>query len=223
MHTNSQPLEVDVRRDELALFARIADDLQSKGYSLQHQALPDDLALALFQYQNQLSDTQFDPAGIGRGHGFMQNTFVRSDEICWITGQDDICRRWLDWADSLKTYLNRTLFMGLFSFESHFAHYGPGDFYKRHSDAFQGESNRVLSLVAYLNPNWQPTDGGQLVLYKDTQDTTGIHLQPVLGNLAVFLSEAFPHEVLPATRDRYSIAGWFRVNTSTTDRVDPPR
>jgi SM-20-related protein len=28
--------------------------------------------------------------------------------------------------------------------------------------------------------------------------------------------------VLASNRDRYSISGWFRVNTSVTDRVDPP-
>lgn len=36
----------------------------------------------------------------------------------------------------------------------------------------------------------------------------------MLGTLVVFLSEEFEHEVLPAKRDRYSIAGWFRVNPS---------
>jgi SM-20-related protein len=36
------------------------------------------------------------------------------------------------------------------------------------------------------------------------------------------LSEDFPHGVLPAQRDRYSIAGWFRLNTSLFDRIDPP-
>ena len=35
---------------------------------------------------------------------------------------------------------------------------------------------------------------------------------PELGTLVIFLSEDIPHEVLPAMRDRYSIAGWFRVN-----------
>ena len=47
-------------------------------------------------------------------------------------------------------------------------------------------------------------------------------MTPSFGSVAIFLSEEFPHEVLPATRDRYSIAGWFRVNTSTADRIDPP-
>jgi SM-20-related protein len=46
---------------------------------------------------------------------------------------------------------------------------------------------------------------------------------PCMGRLAVFLSEDFPHEVLPAKRDRYSIAGWYRINESSTERVDLPR
>jgi len=46
---------------------------------------------------------------------------------------------------------------------------------------------------------------------------------PQLGTLVVFLSEEFPHEVLAAQRDRYSIAGWFRVNSSTAQQIDPPR
>jgi len=35
-----------------------------------------------------------------------------------------------------------------------------------------------------------------------------------LNRLVIFLSEEFPHEVLPANTHRYSIAGWFRVNNS---------
>jgi SM-20-related protein len=60
------------------------------------------------------------------------------------------------------------------------------------------------------------------VLYKDDADKEGVKVVPLMGTLVTFLSEEFPHEVLPAARDRYSIAGWFRVNTSATDKVDPP-
>ncbi|MEQ3446267.1 2OG-Fe(II) oxygenase [Pseudoalteromonas sp. XMcav2-N-2] len=113
--------------------------------------------------------------------------------------------------------------MGLFSFESHFAHYASGSYYKRHYDAFRGETNRVLSLVTYLNPGWGHNDGGEMVLYQDDHDLEGIKVVPLHGTLALFLSEEFPHEVLPAKRDRYSIAGWFRVNTSIAGKIDPPR
>ena len=81
----------------------------------------------------------------------------------------------------------------------------------------------MLSVVTYLNPGWQNADGGELVLYQDEQDMTGIKVAPLHGTVVVFLSEEFPHEVLPATRDRYSVAGWFRVNGSIDNRIDPPR
>ena len=81
----------------------------------------------------------------------------------------------------------------------------------------------MLSTVLYLNRSWRAQDGGELLLYPEAGEQPLLRLTPALGTLAVFLSEAFPHEVLPAGRDRYSIAGWFRVNTSTASRVDPPR
>lgn len=33
---------------------------------------------------------------------------------------------------------------------------------------------------------------------------------PQAGTLALFLSGDMPHEVLPATRERRSLTGWFR-------------
>jgi SM-20-related protein len=68
---------------------------------------------------------------------------------------------------------------------------------------------RVLSSVVYLNPNWDIADGGELVLY-DTTDSELTRVQPLAGTAVFFMSEEFPHEVLPARRERYSIAGWFR-------------
>lgn len=205
------------------LFAGIASDLREQGYSIRPAALPADLAEALYTHQLSLSGEDFSAAGIGRGNDLMQNNFVRTDEICWISGESDAGRRWLNWSGGLQQYLNRRLFLGLFSFESHFAHYAPGDFYRRHLDAFKGQQNRVLSLVVYLNPGWQADDGGELVLYRDSTDQEGIRVTPLMGTVVVFLSEEFPHEVLPAQRDRYSIAGWFRVNTSLGGAIDPPR
>ncbi len=209
--------------DYTELFEAIAQDILSKGYSINPCALPLDLSTALKQHLHAMPQYKFEEAGIGRDQSHSLNTFVRTDEICWINGESSAGSDWLDWAGQLQRYLNRRLFLGLFSFESHFAHYSPGDFYKRHYDAFKGQANRVLSLVVYLNHAWQPDEGGELVLYLNDQDENGIRVTPSFGTVAVFLSEEFPHEVLPATRDRFSIAGWFRVNTSTSERVDPPR
>lgn len=169
-----------------------------------------------------MNPARYSSAGIGRGDDYLQNAFVRTDEICWITGESSAGRLWLDWAADLQRFLNRRLFLGLFSFESHFAHYAPGDYYKRHYDAFRGKTNRVLSIVVYLNPGWHPSDGGELVLYQSDDDRQGTRVVPLMGTVVAFLSEEFPHEVLPANRDRYSIAGWFRINASVSGKVDPP-
>lgn len=208
--------------EDVIFFEKIALDLQQKGFSVNPCALPKILSDNLYHHLQTMPNYNFELAGIGRDQAHIVNNFVRTDEICWINGESDAGKQWLDWNAKLQVYLNRRLFLGLFSFESHFAHYSPGDFYKKHYDAFRGQANRVLSIVVYLNHGWQPDEGGELVLYVDDQDQEGIKVTPSFGSVAIFLSEEFPHEVLPATRDRYSIAGWFRVNTSTTDRVDPP-
>lgn len=206
-----------------ALFNTIADNLATSGYCIIPNGLPIDLASELAEQGRQLNSEQFNHAGIGREQLHGVNQFVRTDEICWINGDSLAGQRWLDWTEQLRVHLNRQLFLGLFSFESHYACYRSGDFYKRHYDAFKGEANRVVSIVTYLNQGWQNQDGGQLVLYKNDQDRTGIKVMPNLATVVVFLSEEFPHEVLSANRERLSIAGWFRVNSSTNDRVDPPR
>ncbi len=205
------------------LIEKIANDLLQQGYSINPAALPPLLVEKLHTQALTASAARFVPAGVGRDLARQLDETVRSDEICWINGESEAGREWLEWAGHLQTALNRRLLLGLFSFESHFAHYAPGAFYRRHRDAFLGEANRVLSIVAYLNPQWQPEDGGELLLYLDDEKGTGLRVLPESGTLVLFLSEEFDHEVLPARRDRYSLAGWFRVNSSTAARADPPR
>lgn len=203
------------------LFATIAAGLRAEGYSIVPGALAPSLAEGLLQRLRALPPGQFTSAGVGREQGQTHNPGVRRDKTCWISRDSAAERQWLEWAGSLQAVLNRELLLGLFSFESHFAHYGEGDFYRRHRDAFRGESNRVLSLVAYLNHDWQPGEGGELLIYPEGEPDP-IRVPPAFGTVAVFLSEEFEHEVLPAQRDRYSIAGWFGVNSSSGRRADPP-
>ena len=203
-------------------FEQLAQDIESQGYSIRYGAVPVGILGDLALHQQNMASHKFKKAGIGRGDDYHANEFIRTDEICWITGTSDAGRQWLEWTSALRVFLNRRLYLGLFSFESHFAHYSPGDYYKRHYDAFRGESNRMLSIAVYFNPAWAPGDGGELVIYKNDSDEQGIRVTPLLGTMVAFLSEEFPHEVLPTHRDRYSIAGWFRLNTSGQHRADPP-
>ncbi|WP_018402568.1 2OG-Fe(II) oxygenase [Marinobacter gelidimuriae] len=214
--------------DSLHVFEAIAADLLKKGYSIKPNAVPIPLSGGLWQQLRSMPRHQLDLAGVGRQQAHTVNNFIRSDAISWIERDAAAGEDWLNWAAELQQYLNRRLFLGLFSFESHFSHYAPGDFYKKHLDAFKGQSNRVLSVVLYLNPDWMPDDGGELALYHSDQSHHGersqsmLKVTPIMGTLVAFLSEEFPHEVLPAKRDRYAIAGWFRVNTTSTERADPP-
>jgi SM-20-related protein len=210
------------------LFESISNDIIEKGYSIRPNALPTEITRLLLQHIIELPTENFKRAGIGRTKDHQVNDFIRTDEISWITNDNQASFAWLNWTDALQAYLNRRLFLGLFSFESHFANYAKGDFYKKHKDAFKGEDNRVLSVVVYLNEHWTPADGGELIIYDKKSpsscesDNREIMVSPSFGKVVVFLSEEFPHEVLPAKQDRYSIAGWFRLNNSVANNIDPP-
>lgn len=208
---------------DVALFERIAADLETQGYTILPDALPEPVRASLLDHLASLETQRFRAAAIGRGQEQMRNRFVRRDRIHWIDEVNPQGRAWLDFTQALRLYLNRRLFLGLFSFESHFSFYQPGDFYKKHFDAFVGKSNRVLSLVTYLNRGWEPDQGGELVLYGPEGEDPLLKVQPAFGTLVLFLSTEFPHEVLPARRERFAVAGWFRVNASINDSIDPPR
>jgi Predicted proline hydroxylase len=201
----------------------IAEDLAQRGLSIQPNALEPEMAHALRSEVTALDNAWFRQAGVGRLKNHHLNRFNRTDSVCWMDGRTDPSAQWIALADQLRLDLNRQLFLGLFSYESHYARYLPGDFYKRHVDAFRGQANRVVSTVLYLNPGWTPEDGGELVIYESAADQTGLRVTPAFGTLVCFLSEEFPHEVLPAQRIRYSIAGWYRLNQTSMDVLDPPR
>lgn len=209
------------------LFEKIAMDLMTRGVCVIENGVPETLAKDLQAKAHSLQKNKYKPAAVGRGESQIADRQIRSDEIHWIDGNGEAESAWLNWTSELQQYLNRHLFLGLFSFESHFSHYSTGDFYEKHRDAFKGQANRMLSVVTYLNENWQAESGGELLVYGDVEkgeENNVIHtVTPEISTLVVFLSEQFPHEVLPAKQDRYSIAGWFRVNGSGRGNIDPPR
>lgn len=202
----------------------MAQDIREQGYSVQTEALSIPLCEALLQEAVATSDFAFKSAGIGRDNALQKAPQIRKDQILWIEGTSPAQKAWLQWSAALQAYLNQQLLLGLFSFESHFAHYRAGAFYKTHIDAFKGQSNRILSVVAYLNPGWDPDDAGELNIYNPGNELELLcKVAPCMGTVVTFLSEEFPHEVLPTQKDRYSIAGWYRLNTSIQGQIDPPQ
>jgi SM-20-related protein len=148
-------------------------------------------------------------ARVGRGQTLRSDPAVRGDGICWLTPEQPVDAALLNLMEHAREAINRELILGLFEFEAHYARYLPGTAYGRHLDAFPGEANRLLSVVIYLNEDWQPPDGGELLLYGDDPRPL-LRCLPRAGTLVAFMSGRFPHEVRPARRTRYSIAGWFR-------------
>jgi SM-20-related protein len=112
-----------------------------------------------------------------------------------------------DAMQTLREALNRRLLLGMETLEAHYALYPAGAGYARHRDRFRDNDARVLSSVVYLNRGWRADDGGALRLHLPDGTTD---VAPVGGTLVLFLSDEIEHEVLPARRERLSIAGWFR-------------
>jgi len=87
-------------------------------------------------------------AGIGRADQYTTNTAVRQDRIRWLQRDFAAEASYLGSMDELRLLINYELFMGLFDYECHLAHYPPGAFYRKHVDAFKGRSNRIFNQCA---------------------------------------------------------------------------
>lgn len=213
--------------DSFPCFSQIGGQLRERGYAIVDKALPDSLIAALrAELCEQVDAGALNAAKIGRQAAKTLRSDIRGDSIQWLDGDSVAQAEWLAWAAALQQYLNRQLFLGLHSFESHFAHYPAGAFYQKHFDAFVGQQNRILSVVLYLNDDWPKEAGGELLLYhsnlalqasaepRGEVESSVVPIERVWpdgGRLVVFMSEEFPHEVTLTTQDRYSIAAWFRL------------
>lgn len=193
--------------------ADIARDLAARGFAVCPDFLPPDL-LRRLRSRSLLAWRAggFRHAGVGRGDTFRVDPAVRSDRVLWldpaaVTGAP---AHYLERMDRLRLTLNRALLLGLWGFEAHLTVYPPGAFYQRHVDRHRNTEHRVVSAILYLNDGWLPEDGGALRLHLPDGP---LDVLPAANTLAVFVTEGLEHEVLPATRDRLSITGWFRTRS----------
>ncbi|ELA8200236.1 2OG-Fe(II) oxygenase [Vibrio parahaemolyticus] len=159
-------------------------------------------------------------ARIGRNDDVTRMESIRSDKIQWLKpAMGQPIANYLSKMEEIRQEVNRHFFLGLFEYEAHFAKYEKGDFYQKHLDCFKGNENRRLTTVFYMNESWSEEDAGELVVY-DLNDKEIATIPPRGGRLLVFLSEQFPHEVLPTNAERFSIAGWFRINGVKDNLLD---
>ena len=204
------------------VYDQIADSLATDGCIILQNFLPDETTQQLYQHVRNLPEKEFKVAGVGRNSDKQVDYNIRSDQTSWLAADAAVAEHaYLSIMEECRAELNRRLFLGLFDYEAHFSHYTKGSYYQRHIDAFKGLSNRVITTVFYLNSDWNEEHGGELVIYSPDTNEVLHRILPKFGTMVIFLSDRFPHEVLATKQDRYSIAGWFRINNSSSLAVDP--
>ena len=159
---------------------------------------------------------QFSRAGTGQGAQHQLHDDVRRDHVYWpdqATANLVQLQLWAMTAALMQAF-NRTLYLGLIEFEGHYAAYPRGGFYRRHLDSFARNDARMVSLILYLNRDWQIPDGGQLRMHGKSSDLltpSHVDIAPLGGTLVCFLSREIEHEVLPTDAARFSFTGWFKT------------
>jgi SM-20-related protein len=201
--------------DPPALPDQIAATLADRGWCVSPDFVPPLLASQLrFEARQCWQAGEFRHAGVGRGEALELRPDVRTDRVHWLDPDalSAAQRRYWGRLEQLRLAVNRQMFSGLFEFEGHLAIYPPGTYYRKHLDQFHGIGGRQLSCILYLNDAWDDSDGGQLRIYTDPDDPDAFEaVLPRGGQLVTFLSARFLHEVLPARRERLSLAGWFKT------------
>ena len=194
------------------------EDIQSlgeRGWFTRESFLGGAAARALYTEARARVDAgRLRPAGIRRGADHTLERATRGDFITWI--EPDEAGVALGSLREAFTALGETLsaeaYLGLGRFDLQLAWYpGHGEHYARHVDAFPGQSNRRVTAIYYLNPDWGPAQGGLLRLHLEEGP---VEVAPTLDRLVVFLSERIEHEVLPAHGSRLALTAWYYGRTA---------
>jgi SM-20-related protein len=197
------------------LLDHISAEIYQKSYVIVDNFVNEEFRSALLTEQTQLvNEGKFRHAAVGKGGQKQVRTEIRSDEVLWMDAAELSSLQAAYWEkiEEIRQVLNQRCFLGLRSFEGHFARYPAGSFYKRHLDQFHAVPHRVVTVILYLNDFWTPEDEGALRMYIPQENGSELteDVLPLGGRLVVFLSGEIPHEVLPTKKERISITGWLR-------------
>jgi len=190
-------------------YPAICAAIEQRGWAVAAAFLPPAPIAALrLEARRRDAAGEFHVAGVGRGAARVERNEIRGDRIVWLDEQADCAVEAPLWRAlaALRAALNEALFLGLDSFEGHYALYPPGAVYRRHRDRFRDDDARVISCALYLNEDWSEHDGGALRMHLSEGERD---IPPSGGTLVCFLAECVEHEVLPAARPRLAVTGWF--------------
>ncbi len=206
----------DIAYVEIPLYERIIGDIISQKYAIVEDFFSsEDVSVLRQSLLDKHEEDAFKKAAIGNRVNEVIVKSIRGDVILWI---DELLANtaehlFFNKINNLVSYLNKTCFLGILHKEFHYALYPTGTFYKRHIDTFQNDDRRKLSFVCYLNDeNWQPENGGELVLYLDEN---GVEREKIIypfpGRVVIFESQIIEHEVKLVNTQRLSITGWLKT------------
>lgn len=194
---------------------RISAEIYQNSYVIIDDFIDEEFRRALLKEQTDLLEQgMFRHAAVGKGGQKQVRTEIRSDEVLWMDQESlsPLQAAYWEKIEQIRQVLNQRCFLGLRSFEGHFARYPIGSFYKKHLDQFHAVPHRVVTVIVYLNDSWSAEDEGALRMYFPQEDGSELveDVLPLGGRLVVFLSAEIPHEVLPTKKERISITGWLR-------------
>lgn len=143
-------------------------------------------------------------AGVGRAHRVQR--WIRGDLTAWVEPTD--LPEAHDLFGSVRELLAHGTWVALDGFELQAACYpGAGARYARHVDALREDALRRFTAILYLNPDWVPGHGGQLIAWTPT----GLRrIAPRAGRMVLFRSECLPHAVSASRAPRYALTAWMR-------------
>ena len=85
----------------------------------------------------------------------------------------------------------------------------PGD--PRHSEGEPGlrASDRAVTAILYLNPDWEESHGGCLRVHLEgTGAKKTVDVAPSAGRMVLFDCRRIVHEVLPSHASRWAMTAW---------------
>jgi len=192
-------------------FQNMYDELENNSYYIQDNLISSSDCEKLINYAlERVKNNQFIEAGIGRSLNKEIIPEVRKSDIFWIENWEE--SRQLQNLNLMLTDimvgLNQIFFLSMKRFESQFALYPKGGFYKKHRDQHNLTRHRLVSTIFYLN---DCPDHGELVLYNKV-DKSKIDkiLYPKKGTFIIFFSGHIYHEVKVTKSERFSITSWLR-------------
>ncbi len=192
------------------------DVLSENDFVVIDEFLPETLYQEIRSFFN-LKLNDFDKAGIGAQDKYQIASNIRGDYVYWLDRDRDVAlEEYWQLVEETVATLNRYCFLSLSGYEFHLAHYPPGGHYDRHLDQFKDRSNRMISVVIYLNEGWQRGDGGELEIFQD-DDTTLV--EPLGKRCVMFKSANVPHAVRNSYKSRYSLTGWLLYHPSRLGSV----